>query len=232
MINVLEYDRVIVGNSLIALATAFYKNLPLLALEKPSYYSFDLLSSGERKENLWNHFSFLLSISSLLPFGNKIESVEEDGDRQYVLSKGNRRYELDIGEITRINDPLRLNDDGEEVLEILDWFETKNSKRWSKENHFVGEEPIRELMVCENGVFAAKLEMSEKALEDFPPWLVRMQLDDFLKTEESGLKRAKETRDGRMRHILEKPVHLGRELRRAPPEDEESIIRELKRRKS
>lgn len=74
----LSYDNLIVGSSLEAVLFAHETQTPLIntRLERPYYFeAIDDFGLGTNKLEIWNKYSFILSLSNLMPFSNKIKHI-------------------------------------------------------------------------------------------------------------------------------------------------------------
>lgn len=88
-----EYDKVIIGNNILAVATAYYEGVPIIIQNKP-FYMFHEGICGVNKKRLWERFVFLLSYCGLALFCTKVQTVNilSDTEIEVILDSGASHY--------------------------------------------------------------------------------------------------------------------------------------------
>lgn len=120
--NELYYDQVLIGDSLAALAIAYYEGIPIIVTEQefaPYYHKI-----GEKtKEYIWQELAMRLSLAGLMPFSDKVgriqmkeDSVEVYGIRPYMVTV----YSDNIRDIREEKNARFKEKDS--VYEVVDWF--------------------------------------------------------------------------------------------------------------
>ena len=105
----LQFEKVIIGNSLLALSAAYYEGVPVLVQGRPQYYFFDeycyLQTRETRKSSdVWKEVSFQLTLAGLMPFGDLITSIREEEDFIEVITRDGKKHQVycDKKEIVKI----------------------------------------------------------------------------------------------------------------------------------
>lgn len=126
----LHFDELYVGNSLTALAFAYYDGLPIIVHgEPPQYYFFDKLGNGKLKVAVWREFAFQLSMAGLLPFANKVQSFRmEDEHNLYVVTDDGGSYNITVDKLYNQQPAVLKDDSGIPMVEMIDWFRVNSGR--------------------------------------------------------------------------------------------------------
>ena len=114
-----KYDNLVLGGSLDALYFAFKEGYPIIYkdLEKP----FELdEASGKNKKELTEQILFLLAISNLHPFANKVEEMRVEGNKVFVSGKRPWIAEIDVGIIHDFRDIQAAK------YKVVDWVNVRS----------------------------------------------------------------------------------------------------------
>tara|TARA_R110002110_G_scaffold168693_3_gene370310 strand:+ start:32756 stop:33694 length:939 start_codon:yes stop_codon:yes gene_type:complete len=118
-----EYDKIVVGSSLEAMLFAFNNEYPIIFAEERRPFRFDHLEPeldlscigigredttltsregnkivGTKKETLWEHMIFLMSLNGQVPLSNMAHSIRHTGDTINCANEYNRIAEITFNE--------------------------------------------------------------------------------------------------------------------------------------
>jgi len=114
------FDRAVVGGNLNAFIYAYTNNLPLIINSLSSPYFFQ-----EKEKTLWNKIYFLLSISGLNMFGDKVDRIRLDDNAISVATKDFKVIKIQFNELILFDDDslegLPLAKKKKDKFIVLDW---------------------------------------------------------------------------------------------------------------
>ena len=122
----LEYDHIVVGNCLTALANAYYGGYPILVQGRPSYYFFDHIND-KQKSRVWREFAFQLTLAGLMPFGEKIKEIIPTDEAMYeVVTNDGKRHEVWYDSSETVSQSQGTHP--KEYYEVIDWFNVTSGR--------------------------------------------------------------------------------------------------------
>jgi len=102
--HVYEFDNLVIGGNLPALLYAYSKSLPILYIKRRLPLRFQETEtpvfSGYQKVDLWNRLSALLSLSGLMPFSNKINSLRITGENSAEVFSDSRKFSISFNKLS------------------------------------------------------------------------------------------------------------------------------------
>ena len=102
--HVYEFDNLVIGGNLPALLYAYSKSLPILCIKRCLPLRFQETEapvfSGYQKVDLWNRLSALLSLSGLMPFSNKINSLRITGENSAEVFSDSRKFSISFNKLS------------------------------------------------------------------------------------------------------------------------------------
>lgn len=151
--KVLKHEQLVIGSTLSALVYSYYTGFPILytrvrepfrfdwfsadfdldsIVDKPATRTLKTLDSfievGLEKRKMWSFLFFTLSLSGMILFGDKVNSIRVDGNRLRAITK--RTKEIDFDKLI-IFDDHELYGVGREALQdnkyfVYDWINVKS----------------------------------------------------------------------------------------------------------
>ena len=149
--------ELVIGSSLQALLYSYYTGSPLIYLRKEIPFEFDCFPPyfdlsewlenkepiqqsttgstrlvGISKKDLWEKLYFMLSISGLIPFGDKIKTIRFEDDTVRAVCR--RAYDIEFDKAVIFSDwQLQgldgVIEDGEKQHIVYDWFSVKSGAK-------------------------------------------------------------------------------------------------------
>lgn len=224
----LQFEKVIIGNSLLALSAAYYEGVPVLVQGRPQYYFFDeycyLQTRETRKSSdVWKEVSFQLTLAGLMPFGDLITSIREEEDFIEVITRDGKKHEVycDKKEIVK---RLPITKAGKEYREIIDWFSVKSGKVHGFETIQISTSPWRELVFYPTETYQgpnlykdmfmkSRVLEGEENLEENSELILRFLAENTMLTHGIRGKKNGVTADGRQKYLKIKTEHDKRIVR-------------------
>ena len=191
-------SKVIIGGSIEAMLYAWRTQTKILVQEKKYVFRFDGKFfpttfpdfDCSNPKHLSSNLAFALSLGGLMPYGGNIENIRIDNKDIKVISKGNRRVEIEADEIIHFD--KRLND-----YEAYDFFDSRImrahdvSEILDDTHDFIKKINFYLSPRASNGVtkdFVGSSNLSHKQLlsPDYGPGIAKIKVMRMLK--EAGLK--------------------------------------------
>jgi len=232
-----SYEKVIIGNTLQALARAYYTGTTIIVKGRPEYHFFDKVGELE-KEELWRRYALCLSMAGLMPFGDKVQNIrfDEDNPEQItIITKGNDSCLIKANEIEIVQYDKVLTKDGRTLCEVFDWFTSKSgSMHEHDEIEVAAEGNLKKLTFYEVGVQWGEKEcvttsiMTEEEKEEGnnSELMTKFQTTDIMKANGiRGVKNGK-GRKGQQVYLLVKIEHVRRDIRPLLVVDEDTVLKE------
>tara|TARA_R110000851_G_scaffold124427_1_gene254706 strand:+ start:595 stop:1398 length:804 start_codon:yes stop_codon:yes gene_type:complete len=139
-----QHDTVVIGGNLNALLYSYTNNLPLIMnrLSRPFFVNKEELS-------LWNQMFFLLSLSGLNLFGDKVEQTRVDKKELLVTTKDLRAFKVNYDKLIIFDDKniigLPIAKKKKDKFMVLDWITAKPCTKHDHEYFYVGDDLIKEI---------------------------------------------------------------------------------------
>lgn len=121
---VYEYEKLVVGGSLSSLIYAYHEGLPLIIDTPRVPYFFDKTKEGISKKDLWHKFSFMLSMSGLLPMADKTSSVRLEDGILKAFGDGPYYIKFRADDIEFYDESL--NEKKDSIFEVIDWVNVRS----------------------------------------------------------------------------------------------------------
>ena len=121
-----KLEKVIIGGSIEAMMYAWRTQTKILVNDKKYVFRFDEKFfpttfpdfDSENPKHLSSNLCFALSLGGLMSYGGNIENIRIDGDNIKVITKGNRKVEIQADEIIKFD--KRLKD-----YHVYDFFDSR-----------------------------------------------------------------------------------------------------------
>lgn len=224
----LQFEKVIIGNSLLALSTAYYEGVPVLVQGRPEYFFFDeyyYIKARETRKvsDVWKEACFQLTLAGLIPFGDLITSIREEEDFIEVITRDGKKHQVycDKKEVVK---RIPLVKKGKEYREIIDWFSVKSGKVHDMHSIQIGTSPWRELIfyptetyqgpnLYKDMLMKSRVLEGEEKLEENSELILRFVAEEVMMR--NGIKGKKNgiTADGRQKYLKIKTEHDKRIVR-------------------
>ena len=139
-----SFDKVVVGSNVNALVYSYINDLPLImnCLSRPFFVNKEDL-------DLWNKLFFLLSLSGLNLFGDKIEQVRIDKEELLVATKDLRAFKVSYNKLVIFDDKniigLPIAKEKKDEFMVLDWITANPCTKHDHEYFHVGDDLIKEI---------------------------------------------------------------------------------------
>lgn len=127
----LTYDKLVVGNDLMALAYSHEYRCPSIFLRHMVPYKYNERENGLYQKELWKEMAYSLFLNSQFPFGDRIVGIRLDNDTLKASTKDgflcnikfNHLYISDDYMLGGLPAPLKKTND---LNWVIDWFNVKN----------------------------------------------------------------------------------------------------------
>lgn len=197
----LSYDNLIIGSSLEAVLFAYQTSTPLISTRMERPYYFEEITDfglGTNKLDIWNKYIFVLSLSGLAPFSDKVKHIRYvDANNIKVVTKEDKLFIIKFNRLFLFDDesfydlPPHTGFTKKENL-VIDWMKTVNSKKHQLEYidnenkfinrilfHAVGKNysngPKKDCLVI------SYLTESQLYSEKYAEYVVRIKVENILK---------------------------------------------------
>jgi len=227
-----EYEKLVVGGSLASLVYAYHESLPIIWTEPRLPHFFDKTKNGQPKLEIWKRMAFLLSLSGLAPFGNKVDSYREEDGLLKVFGKEPYYVKVKAKEVEYYDECLVEKENT--ILEIIDWVNVRSGllhphdylgseDDFVKHVHFYvtpridGEHPFKDAVTLSY--------MTRKQLldDDHSETYVRLKLLDMMR--EAGIKgTGNGSYKGKKKHLSLRVEPTKREARVCDTEREDALL--------
>ena len=139
-----SFDEDVVGGNINALAYAYANNLPLVInyLKRPLFFN-------EKELVLWNKLFFLLSLSGLNLFGDKVEQIRIDDGELLATTKDLKAFKISCGKLIIFDDKniigLPIAKEKKDKFMVLDWMIADRCTKHDHVHFHIGDELIEEI---------------------------------------------------------------------------------------
>lgn len=136
--HVYEFDNLVIGGTLQAVLFAYSKSLPLLFINPKVPLMFEktecLLFKGSYKIDLWHRLVAILSLSGLLPFSNKINSLRITGKNDAQAYSDNRRFLIKFNKLSIFDEEGLVGLEppvfvAQKTYKVYDWLTNRGMSR-------------------------------------------------------------------------------------------------------
>ena len=126
-----KFDKIVVGGNFCAMAYAYFMGYPIVYKNLNPPHTFDTLDNEESKLDKYRDFCLLLSLSGLIPCGEKAESIRihdnklrvSIGAASVVVIEFNSLLVFEPEQIENVSPPVN---DVDKVYEVIDWFNVRS----------------------------------------------------------------------------------------------------------
>jgi hypothetical protein len=161
---VYEYDSIVIGASVESLTYAYVNNFPVIYthLQKPFKFDcfdpefdlslFDLETTSDfRKETLFEHLLFVLSLAGQVPFSDKIKVIEFEEDNSLtVVTRNNAVVRINVDKILVFDEHcfegIPIPDkEAEKHYKVLDWINVRSGMKHRFDYYKTDDDFVKEL---------------------------------------------------------------------------------------
>jgi hypothetical protein len=126
----LNYDNVVIGADLSAMAFSYVNKIPLIFLRTLQPYEYNEKENWKSLNDMWNNLSFVLAMNNFIPLSNKLSSIRIEDDKLVAVTKDNllvniqynKLFISDDYKISGLPEPIGITNDD---VYVLDYFNVK-----------------------------------------------------------------------------------------------------------
>ena len=204
--HVYEFDEIVIGNTLAALTYSYFNSAPILSLgdKKPFFFEFfgpdfDLdklqleaenyeLNGLEKKKvvghsklKVWEHLSFVLSLSGLMPLSDKGSTIRiEDDNILKVTTKKFRVMRIKFNKLRIFDDTdidgLHIPKKQNSVYKVIDWLDVKSGMKHEYDYFDTDNDFVKEVYFYPSTRFEGSVDRKDAVSISF---LKKYQLENF-----------------------------------------------------
>ena len=139
-----SFDKVVIGGNINAIVYSYINNLPLVmnCLSRPFFVN-------EKELDLWNKLFFLLSLSGLNLFGDKVDQIRVDKEELLVTTKDLKAFKVNYNKLVIFDDKniigLPIAKKKKDKFMVLDWIIANPCTKHDHEYFHIGDDLIKEI---------------------------------------------------------------------------------------